>query len=705
MTSRLKVAVVQGIGFAMRIFQTGLFIPSLIAAILCSASLALAEGPSSVSDQCTPFSKSFPKDTEFTIQSWSHKAGDEDLFSNIVLKAVPTIAGQDVAIVEEDKPDIDGQEQRAGSEQITGSRALVLTDAGDALKKQKFPLNQKGLLPGEGITISLNAPLNIDVADWTMTHRKALIKDGVFSDLMVVADNETGGHFAFDLTTSGAVRRQVAAAALTGLIFAKGTEITVNDFDPEKMTVSIFSDTLPAPIFADAHELTFPLPYPGTLFMVPAQQSIGSLSVLAPYRALERTAQNLGLTHSNIAFGQATYRGCIGLKKLEDKHKTWSELDDADLIWVEIGNIAPTSSTAGAAQVSFNIPSLPRFSAPPAPGSQTVEDIYAPGMADTLANWLWGGHENTRIVLLASDGNRIVYSGATTQFIDNRWGATTGSILAFLIAYGMIVFYWKANTKNKPAGLWSQIRPLNLVRGHDGTASLSNLQLLWWTLAVFGLMIFVWIATGGLATLNQTIIWLLGVGGVGSLAAKAVAINASRNMPAKAQIQGQNDRVDVSPWQLISVDNRLDLTKLQMLLFTIIAGIYVVTTVWSKVAFPEIPTELLALMGISNGVYVLGKLTNSDPLADNPHARIVGLEYELFLRNGVIAEQVAKHDALVAEIAALEAMAEQGSSEKERLAALKKQQAELTALTKTQNEEKAALEKQIAEAKARLKSG
>lgn len=689
----------------MRIFQAGLFIPTLIAAILCSASFALADEPSSVSNRCTPFSKSFPKDAEFTIQSWSNQADDKDLFANVVLKAVAKIAGQAVTIVEDETTDTDEGEQRAGAEQILKTRALVLTDASEALKKQKIPLNQKGALPREGIKISLDAPLNIDVTDWTHAQKKALIKDGEFSDSIVAANNETGGHFIVDLTASVAVRRQVAVAALTSLEFAKGTEITVKDFDADLQTVSIISDTIPAAIFVGAHELTFPLPYPDTLTMVPAQQSIGSLSVLAPIRALERTVQHLGLTHSNIAFGQTTYRGCIGLKKLEDKYKTWSELDDGDLFWVEISNIAPTSSTAGAAQISFNIPSLPRYSTPPAPGSKAVEDIYAPGMADTLANWLWGGHENTRIVLLASAGNRIVYSGATTQFIDNRWGATTGSILAFLIAYGMIVFYWKANTKNKPAGLWSQIRPLNLVRGHDGTASLSNLQLLWWTLAVFGLMIFVWIATGGLATLNQTIIWLLGVGGVGSLAAKAVAINASRNMPAKAQIQGQNDRVDVSPWQLISVDNRLDLTKLQMLLFTIIAGIYVVTTVWSKVAFPEIPTELLALMGISNGVYVLGKLTNSDPLADNPHARIVGLEYELFLRNGVIAEQAAKHDTLGAEIAALEAMAEQGTGEKERLAALKKQQAELTVLTKTQNEEKAALEKQIAEAKAKLKRG
>ncbi|MDF2373972.1 MAG: hypothetical protein P1V21_24605 [Rhizobiaceae bacterium] len=689
----------------MRIFQAGLFIPTLIAAILCSASFALADEPSSVSNRCTPFSKSFPKDAEFTIQSWSNQADDKDLFANVVLKAVAKIAGQAVTIVEDETTDTDEGEQRAGAGQILKTRALVLTDASEALKEQKIPLNQKGALPREGIKISLDAPLNIDVTDWTHAQKKALIEDGEFSDSIVAANNETGGHFIVDLTASVAVRRQVAVAALTSLEFAKGTEITVKDFDADRKTVSISSDTIPAPIFAGAHELTFPLPYPDTLTMVPAQQSIGSLSVLAPIRALERTVQHLGLTHSNIAFGQTTYRGCIGLKKLEDKYKTWSELDDGDLFWVEISNIAPTSSTAGAAQISFNIPSLPRYSTPPAPGSKAVEDIYAPGMADTLANWLWGGHENTRIVLLASDGNRIVYSGATTQFIDNRWGATTGSILAFLIAYGMIVFYWKANTKNKPAGLWSQIRPLNLVRGHDGTASLSNLQLLWWTLAVFGLMIFVWIATGGLATLNQTIIWLLGVGGVGSLAAKAVAINASRNMPAKAQIQGQNDRVDVSSWQLISVDNRLDLTKLQMLLFTIIAGIYVVTTVWSKVAFPEIPTELLALMGISNGVYVLGKLTNSDPLADNPHARIVGLEYELFLRNGVIAEQAAKHDTLGAEIAALEAMAEQGTGEKERLAALKKQQAELTVLTKTQNEEKAALEKQIAEAKAKLKRG
>ena len=46
-----------------------------------------------------------------------------------------------------------------------------------------------------------------------------------------------------------------------------------------------------------------------------------------------------------------------------------------------------------------------------------------------------------------------------------------------------------------------------------------------------------------------------------------------------------------------------------MLLFTLITAAYVLLTVGTTYAIPEIPTGFLTLMGISNGVYLGAKIT------------------------------------------------------------------------------------------------
>ncbi len=53
--------------------------------------------------------------------------------------------------------------------------------------------------------------------------------------------------------------------------------------------------------------------------------------------------------------------------------------------------------------------------------------------------------------------------------------------------------------------------------------------------------------------------------------------------------------------------NEIDVTRVQMLLFTLIAGGFVLLSIGNESMIPPIPTGILALMGISNGVYLTAK--------------------------------------------------------------------------------------------------
>jgi hypothetical protein len=51
----------------------------------------------------------------------------------------------------------------------------------------------------------------------------------------------------------------------------------------------------------------------------------------------------------------------------------------------------------------------------------------------------------------------------------------------------------------------------------------------------------------------------------------------------------------------------IEVTRVQMLFFTVIVALFVLMRVLTSGAIPEIPNGYLVLMGISNGVYLTGK--------------------------------------------------------------------------------------------------
>jgi len=228
---------------------------------------------------------------------------------------------------------------------------------------------------------------------------------------------------------------------------------------------------------------------------------------------------------------------------------------------------------------------------------------------------------------------------------------SVATILLALVTFGV----WA-----KKFSITSPLVILRLVAGKDGYASLSQFQVLVWTVVIALSAVYVMMLSGNLIDLSDGALILLGVSGASALgsklqsnkaadqaaasqvtaaasAAKAASLQASANaLPAstpdeakaKADVAAQAAAaaatpVRIAPIQLGVREPRwvdlvkapdgggvIDISRVQMLLFTLIAASFVALQVLTTYVIPDIPSSFLWLMGISNGVYITNKVAS-----------------------------------------------------------------------------------------------
>lgn len=156
---------------------------------------------------------------------------------------------------------------------------------------------------------------------------------------------------------------------------------------------------------------------------------------------------------------------------------------------------------------------------------------------------------------------------------------------------------------------------LRVISTRDGYASLSQFQIVLWTLVVGLSAIYVMTLSGNLISISDGTLILLGIASGAALAAR---IPVSGQAAAAAPAPPPPDAVPTTPdWSDLVVPDRstreIDVTRLQMLAFTLITAAFVVIKVVVDYEIPAIPANFLVLMGISNGVYVGGRRLPSQP--------------------------------------------------------------------------------------------
>ncbi len=212
--------------------------------------------------------------------------------------------------------------------------------------------------------------------------------------------------------------------------------------------------------------------------------------------------------------------------------------------------------------------------------------------------------------------------------------------------------------------------PVVVSSGPGNKGSVSRLQILGFSVLVFGLLFYLMIRLGVLSDLSGTVLELLGISAVGAAASKAT--DNSRNrikfqnwawMINKSWLppNGLMSITRASWGDLVTGDDGFDIYHFQMIIFSVAVGISLVQGGFGDLATFQIPSSLLSVLGLSQAVYVGGKFVDQPSSADLDAAltELRGLE-DAFVR-AVQASVPAGGAAPVAPAAYLLAPTEYGA--------------------------------------------
>ena len=191
---------------------------------------------------------------------------------------------------------------------------------------------------------------------------------------------------------------------------------------------------------------------------------------------------------------------------------------------------------------------------------------------------------------------------------------------AVVLAYGVAVWARKS------------INPLVITQGVHARASLSNLQLFFFTLAVIWVVVAFLTWTGELAGLSGDVVVLLGIGAAGTAGGKIAAVAKTRldlenwawlvrKKWVKESIErGSKDRKPEFG-DLLRTGGDFDIGKFQLFAFSLVVGAALVyfaahgADVTDFAEF-EIPGAYLSLIGLSQAAYIGGKAVGPNTVGD-----------------------------------------------------------------------------------------
>jgi hypothetical protein len=218
----------------------------------------------------------------------------------------------------------------------------------------------------------------------------------------------------------------------------------------------------------------------------------------------------------------------------------------------------------------------------------------------------------------------VINSRLTIRISSNSYSvATVGIVTALMYIGAAFAFRRKLN----PAGPFDLrfLNPVVLTAGSDGHGSLSKLQILFFSLIVFALLFYVFLRTGQLSNLSETILMLLGIAAAGSVIGKATANKQERFSPenwgwlvSRGWVQlGPGAASRLARWRdLVTSDDEFDVYRYQSCIFSLLVGGALLFVGVYQLASFDIPPAVLGLLGLSQVVYVTGKLVTPAPIGN-----------------------------------------------------------------------------------------
>jgi hypothetical protein len=187
-----------------------------------------------------------------------------------------------------------------------------------------------------------------------------------------------------------------------------------------------------------------------------------------------------------------------------------------------------------------------------------------------------------------------------------RFWAITVIIFITIVAFLLINKSRKKNGK-KSINIYDTFFYLALTK--QNRFSLSKMQIVIWSYVIIFGLVFVWIMTQKFLVITPQVLILLGIGGVTAAAAKVQKTTRLSKIDPAYRVELEEKTPDRTPTYsdlITTSDGYPCISKFQMLFFTLIIAIIVFIKIANQYSFPELSTELVALMGVSGGLY-LGK--------------------------------------------------------------------------------------------------
>jgi hypothetical protein len=234
------------------------------------------------------------------------------------------------------------------------------------------------------------------------------------------------------------------------------------------------------------------------------------------------------------------------------------------------------------------------------------------------------------------------------------------AFLAALSSYALIALavYWYRTRISKLKNSinnnisFNDFNPLMMTAGVNGKVSLSRLQLLWFTILVMSVLVFLFVQTGSLSDLPESVLALLGVSASGTILTGLTNANKSRlsfeNWQWLKDQKWLKENRTPTRWTdlLLDEDGSLNIYKFQLLFSSILIGITLVLSGGNNLLGFKIPENFPQLLGLSNIAYVFGKIVTPTgiPELNTQISELVTMEKAL--KVSTINGSVPKNDEL-----------------------------------------------------------
>lgn len=274
---------------------------------------------------------------------------------------------------------------------------------------------------------------------------------------------------------------------------------------------------------------------------------------------------------------------------------------------LEIESVRTLNSTPHSTRVYFRVPHLNDFA-----------DL---AKQENLDNW-WEHEHRMHLKVAAFDrsahGMAHPYFGRDLAIVVSCKQASIVAACMFAVLFYVVAGLAIVRPASAPKRSWrslDRLLPWNIA-GANGNASLSQLQMLVFTLIVATLLFYQWMRTGLLQEISTDLLYLIGISTAGT-AATQVATSIRKDLdPAVYRYVQElgwftaplaNASSKASARGLLMTNRRFDIYKFQMLVFTCVIAAYVIASGAKELGNIQISATLLTLMGMSQGAYVGGR--------------------------------------------------------------------------------------------------